>query len=301
MSKVSLSIFGLQKVYGDKESLRIAKQIGCDAVDFTLDNQDYRNKNSVYAGGEAAVREYYGALREYAESIGLEIGQTHGRGPGFKNKKEEDDALVENARLDVIATAALGARYCVIHTTTTIFMGPDAPAELMHELNYEMFRRILPYAREHGVIVCTETFGDATGLGCCDFFGNIDEFVKGYERVCAEEDFADWFKICMDTGHSNKARRYNNNPTAGEVIRRLGGNIVCLHLHDNDGLTDQHKIPMTGTIDWNDVFAALGEVGYSGNYNAEIVLTHFGKGFEVEEAAFCVKVMKNMLKEKGIA
>ena len=178
-------------------------------------------------------------------------------------------------------------------------MGPDAPSELMHKLNYDMFTRILPYAKECGVIVCTETFGDATGLGCCDFFGNIDEFVKGYEIVCAVGDFADWFKICMDTGHSNKAMRYNNNPAPADVIRRLGKNIVCLHLHDNDGLTDQHKIPMTGNINWSDVFDALSEVGYSGNYNAETVLTHFGKGFEVEEAAFCVKVMKNMLKEYG--
>ena len=38
------------------------------------------------------------------------------------------------------------------------------------------------------------------------------------------------------------------------------GHISTLHLHDNDTLTDQHKPPMTGCIDWNDVLDALDEV-----------------------------------------
>ena len=32
--KVSLSIGGLQRKYGDEEAIRFAKSIGCDAVDF---------------------------------------------------------------------------------------------------------------------------------------------------------------------------------------------------------------------------------------------------------------------------
>ncbi len=40
---------------------------------------------------------------------------------------------------------------------------------------------------------------------------------------------------------------------------------------------------------------AFDEVSYNGVYNCEIDLRHFGEDFCVEEAAFCVKVMKNML------
>lgn len=102
---------------------------------------------------------------------------------------------------------------------------------------------------------------------------------------------------CVDTGHSNKAVRFGQ-PSAGDVIRMLGGSISTLHLNDNDGVLDQHKIPMTGTIDWSDVLDALDEVGYSGIYNMELSLGHFGKGFEKEAARFAVKVMKNMLSER---
>ncbi|MBR4762233.1 MAG: hypothetical protein IK086_06320, partial [Clostridia bacterium] len=65
-----------------------------------------------------------------------------------------------------------------------------------------------------------------------------------------------------------------------------------------DTLTDQHKIPMTGTIDWKDVFDALDEIGYTGIYNMELALRHFGKDFQVETAEFAVKLMRYILKER---
>ena len=63
-------------------------------------------------------------------------------------------------------------------------------------------------------------------------------------------------------------------------------------------ITDQHKIPKTGCIDWDDVFAALDEVGYTGVYNMELNLRHFGEDMMEETAAFAVKVMRNILKER---
>lgn len=300
MKKISISIGRLQKIYGDRRALEIAAEIGCDAVDFNLTGIfDYRREGNVYAEGDAAVEAYFSELGAYAKSLGIEVWQTHGQIKGFVNDPVLDDALIENARLDCIATRALSARYCVVHTTTSIYMGANPDPALMHALNYDMFTRILPHARREGIVIATETFGDAPKLGCCDFFGNLHEFIKGYYRVLgAPEDYSDCFKVCMDTGHVHKATRFGN-PSVGDAIRLLGNNIVCLHLHDNDTVTDQHKIPFTCTIDWTDTLAALDEIGYRGVYNCEVALgKHFGPDFEIEEAAFCVKVMKNMLKDR---
>lgn len=300
MKKISISIGRLQTIYGDRRALEIAAEIGCDAVDFDLTGRfDYRKEGNLYGTGDAAIEAYFADLRAHAESLGIVIGQTHGRIKGFINDPEADDALIENARLDCLATAALGAPICVMHTTTSIHMGADADPALMQALNCDMFTRILPYARQYDVIVATETFGDAPKLGCCDFFGNLQEFIKGYHRVCgAAPELADHFKVCMDTGHVHKATRFGN-PSVGDAIRLLGGSIVCLHLHDNDTLTDQHKIPFTCTIDWDDTLAALDEIGYKGIYNAEVALGRtFGKGIEIDEAAFCVKVMQNVLNKE---
>ena len=296
--KISISIGVYQGQFGDKKALEIAKELGADAVDFHLVKQDHRKEDCVYSKGTDSVRAYYQALRDYAKEIGIEIAQTHGRISGFKNIKEEDDALVENGRLDCIATASLGAKHCVMHTATTIHHGPNADRTFMHQLNFDMYRRILPYAKQEGIKIATETFGDAAKFNCIDFFGDINEFVEGYERVASIKEYADSVCVCMDPGHSNKASRFNNNPKPGDVIRQLGSSIEVLHLNDNDTLTDQHKPPMTGCIDWNDLFDALEEIGYDGYYNMEINLKTFGLDFSIEYGRFSIKLMRQILKNR---
>ena len=301
MKKISsLSTFSLQVRYGDEEAIKIAGEIGAKAIDFsTFKLNDCRKPETVYGKGEGYVIEYYSRLRELADGLGVKICQTHGQVSGFDRDPEHNEAILKNARLDLLAAKALGSPVSVMHSVTTIRMGPDCPRETMQELNYSMFMQIAEMAKTEGILLATETFGDAPKFGCCDFFGNIDEFEESYLRV-RNSGFEDTFKICIDTGHSNKAMRFGN-PTPANVIRRLGrgGDIVCLHLNDNDTLTDQHKIPCTGCIAWNDVFDALDEVGYSGYYNMEVVLgKHFGENFLREEAEFAVKVMDYLLNER---
>ena len=297
--KVSFSTGVLQRKYGDRRALEIAAEIGADAVDFATfyfgsRTWDYREPSSIYSQGDDAVVQYCSELKKHADSLGLFICQTHGRGEGFVNKKDEDDAQVENARLDLLAASALGAPVCVVHNATTIHLGRDADPKLMRDLSFDQFTRMLPYAAQYRVKLATETFGDATRLDCIDFFGDVGEFLMTFNRIRAASEYGDWFTMCMDTGHTNKATRFGN-PKVGDVIRMLGKNITALHLNDNDTLTDQHKPPMTGTIDWKDTLNALEETGYSGVYNMELSLGHFGSGFEIETAAFAVKVMKHML------
>lgn len=297
--KIGFSIGGLQAIYGDKRALEIAAEIGADCVDFATDGfgastWDYRNPASIYAQGDEAIVEYYSELRKHAEGLGIWINQTHGRGDGFKNKKEEDDALVENARLDLLAASALGADTCVIHNVTSIFMGANPDPRLMRDLSFDQYMRMLPYAAKYGVKLATETFGDAVRYSSVDFFGDIKEFMMNYNRIKAASEHRDFYTTCVDTGHSNKAMRYGN-PTPADVIRMIGRDISVLHLNDNDTFTDQHKIPMTGCIDWNDVLNALDEVGYKGVYNLELNLRNFGDGMEIEMAAFGLKVLRHML------
>ena len=301
--KVSISTGALQRTYGTKEALRIAKEIGADGVDFGLDlflqnprPYDVRNPESIYCKSDEEIIAFFTEIREYADSLGLKICQTHGRFKGLINDKAIDDILIENIRRDILATSALGASACVIHTIATPHIGPQ-PDELMYQLNLQLFTTVIPYAKEYGIKVATETFGDAEQYQMCDFFGNLDHFVKGFEDVCAVEDFKDYFTICVDTGHSNKAVLYDQ-PSSADVIRRLGKNISVLHLNDNNKLKDQHKIPMTGDLDWKDIMDALEEVGYDGYYNMELNLGWFGPDMMIETAAFAIKVMRNMLESR---
>lgn len=309
MAKIGLSIIHLQEKYGDREALRIAKESGADAVDFGLENfagrYDYRRADSVYALPEQEFCAYFTGLKEYADELGLIISQTHGRGPGFLNIPAEDDAFVENARLDCYATRLLGAPVCVIHAVTTM-KHMDATPEFMRKLNFEMFSRILPYAKQYDIKIATETFGDIHGGACCDFFGNIDEFVRAYEQICAIGDNKKYFTVCMDTGHTNKATKFNQNPQVPEAIRRIGSDITVLHINDNTTLCDQHLLPFVGprdidgTIDWDATIDALQEIGYHGVYNMELCLPRYGEEVMPEFCRFAVTVLRNFLRKKGI-
>ncbi len=295
--KVSISTHRFQDFFGDCEALEIAKRIGADGVDFNTCNStfDYRKPQSIYSKSDDEIYEYFRGLKKIADKLDIEIFQTHGRITGYKNDPKEDEACLLNARLDCIAASAMEVKACIIHSVSTISMGPETPPEVMRDINFKMFNDILKYAKQYNVNIATETFGDSPPHNCCDFFGNINEFIATYDRICSVGDNAKYLSVCVDTGHSNKAMRYNN-PTPGDVIRMLGGNVSTLHLHDNDTLTDQHKIPLTGTIDWKDVLNALDEVGYAGAYNLELALRDFGNNLIIDEAEFAIKVMREMLR-----
>ncbi|MCI8442746.1 MAG: sugar phosphate isomerase/epimerase [Provencibacterium sp.] len=297
--KVSIALGGLQRIYGDHRALEIAAQIGADAVDFNLTDRqwDYRDPDSVYSRSDDEISAYFEGLCSRAKELGLQIGQTHGRMCSYFGDPGQDEAAIRNARLDCLATRALHAPFCVMHGVSSSVMGREADPQQMRDTCFSVFRQILPFARKYEVILATETFGHCAAAGCCDFFGNIDEFQAIYERICKDRENAGYFAVCMDTGHCNHAVPYGNPPPQ-EVIRRLGKKIACLHLHDNDGRSDQHKIPMTGTIDWEAVFDALEETGYSGSYNLELHLDQFGPGFEIETAAFAVRLMRNLLSRR---
>lgn len=297
--KVSLSTFNLQYHFGDIRALEIAREIGCDAVDFNLyeDAYDVRNPDSIYSKSDDEIIAYFSTLKAKADDLGLTIAQTHGRGSTFRFDEDFNKATMENARLDCLATKILGAPVTVFHTVSNIATGPDADKQWMRDTAFELFNTFLAYAKQYGVMIATETFGDAPDYGICNQFGYADEFIESYKRIASYGDNADYFKICVDTGHSNKASRFGN-PLAPEVIRMCGSNIACLHLNDNDTIKDQHKIPMTGTINWNDVFDALDEVGYNGYYNMELNLTNFGLTMMIEAGAFAVKLMKDILNRR---
>ena len=306
MIKIGLSTGTLQLYYGDFEALRVAKKAGADTVDFDLSQKDYQKENCIYSKSEEEFVKYFTDLKTYANSIGLEFSQTHGRLPGFKNEKNHDEALIKNARLDCWATALLGAPTCVIHAVTTMFHMEES-AEFMHALNFDMFSKILPFAKEFNVKVATETFGDVHGGAKCDFFGNNCEFIKSYKYTKEMlPEYADYFTVCMDTGHTNKATKFNNNPQVPQAIREIGSDITVLHLNDNTTDCDQHMIPfvkkmyqkVAGTIDWDATFDALDEIGYNGVYNMELSLDRYGDEVMLETSTLAVATLRNFISKR---
>ena len=292
---IGISTFTLQSLYGDIRALEIANEIGADAVDFSIDSQSCAKPESIYSKSDDEITAYYKTVKEKADELGLIISQTHGRLRIYWGEEEKNITALKDARIDCMVTKTLGAPYTVMHSIATSITGPDADPVFMHDLCYDTIDTILGYAKQYDVMLAVETMGDAPVYGCCDFFGYFTEFKKSFERLYLNSANADRLVCCIDTGHVNKAYRFEGNPPPAEFIRGMGSAVRCLHLNDNNKLTDQHKIPMTGDIDWKDVLKALDEVGYDGIYNLELNLKNFGPGFEIQSAKFAVELMNFIL------
>ena len=283
MKRIGLSIGALQARYGVERALEICAESGFDAVDFNLKSYG-REEFPVYRDGPDAVLEHFSKIGDYAKKLGLEIGQTHGR---TRIAKEDEDfcrRMEWVSQMDLLATSALGASVCVIHSVTTKAF-PNATAEFMHQKNLSFFQSLAPYAEQYGVDFALETFGDAevNGGRVIDFFGDSRELKKSFDAIRSPRKV-----ICLDTGHTNKAcsvggRDGEKVPGVMETICLFGKDIKALHLNDNNGFTDQHLPPlyqMEGGVKWSEVYDALEEIGYQGIYNFELSLANFGAGAE---------------------
>jgi len=78
---------------------------------------------------------------------------------------------------------------------------------------------------------------------------------------------SEWFIGCLDIGHA-----YVVDEDPASFIESLGANrLQSMHLHDVDGINDNHTLPYQGKIDWESVMRALARIGYTGELNYEAV------------------------------
>jgi sugar phosphate isomerase/epimerase len=82
--------------------------------------------------------------------------------------------------------------------------------------------------------------------------------------------------LCFDTGHANMV------PGQLEKLYSYKDRLISIHLHDNDGLNDQHKIPFTGSITWDIVTKFIAGSSYDKCVNLEVVIHESGFDDEIQ-------------------
>ena len=75
------------------------------------------------------------------------------------------------------------------------------------------------------------------------------------------------FGFCFDSGHHNARKSFAPET---DLFARFGHRLMALHLHDNDGTGDQHRLPFDGNIDWPATMRQIAQSGYQGNLHLEI-------------------------------
>lgn len=153
MADVSLCIAEFQWKYGDQRALELAHELGLSYVDFDLSSHSVQKENDRYAvDSPEEIEAYYTALRQYGESIGVRVAQTHGRIRAYRlGESDFNEGQRLSARLDLLATRALGSLHTADGGRTVDFFGDTE--EFIHA--YEEFKAIPAYA-EH-LCVCMDT------------------------------------------------------------------------------------------------------------------------------------------------
>lgn len=287
--KISISSGFLQHMFGNERALEICKKSGFDAVDFDLDL--YGNGDDIYSASEDEFCTFFEKARKKSDELGIEIVQTHGRMNNLMINEDENQKFYRNVPKDFHASSILGAQACVVHCSSYINCGYSVSEEDMHRINQSGYKYIVPFAEKYGVKVALETFGKVTvnGVSGPDLFADINKMKREYDSIDTKMK-----TFCFDSGHANCATPFFPEMTLPKAIDCFGKDITLLHLHDNNRMSDQHLIPGTGAIRWQQIFAALLDNGYNGTYNFEIALYPFRSVIE-DAMIFLAKYLRNFV------
>ncbi|MDD3107005.1 MAG: sugar phosphate isomerase/epimerase [Bacilli bacterium] len=138
----------------------------------------------------------------------------------------------------------LGIPTVIFHVSST------ANPPKMNEIGLQRFAQLLKMCEEYHINLALEN------LRRLDY---IDFLFEKYPST--------YLKFCFDSGHANA---FTNN-IAAFPWHKYQDKLYCLHLHDNNGLRDQHLPPFDGNINWKMLMHDLKKCSYQGPLTAEVV------------------------------
>ncbi len=146
--------------------------------------------------------------------------------------------------------------------TITIHMGKftdfSVPVSKYVDATHASLEYLLPYAEKYGITICIENVWYPTS--------ETSVLLDTINRFNSPN-----LGICLDAGHYNimsgkfkdpANRMWGTHPNSEpewspDMIERLHPHITICHIHDNNGIADQHYIPGDGNIEWDVIIPKL--------------------------------------------
>ena len=252
--RISTEIRSIAAITGEEKAVEYVAKAGFDAWDFSMSpmckfvwaTQSVEPSDHPLAGND--YLKFARKLKKIGLDNGIKCNQSHAPQPTYI---KEVRSYLKRA---IECTAEAGGEICVIH--------PDNFKSA--EENAEMYRELLPFAKECNVKIATENmFGRNKVTNRLDAHacGLPLDFKKHLDLISD-----DYFVACVDIGHSEIE---SIGTSCVEMLRTLGDKVKALHIHDNDKANDLHQIPFSGSIDFNEVLKTLKEINYRGDFTLE--------------------------------
>jgi len=219
------------------------KKHGITATEFSIEHAaTLLGKDDVVSAGKS--------FADFARKEGFDVSQGHlWHDCEFCAYTEHYERLLDW----LILFDAMGIRNAVLHPDR--LLGTDMTFEEKLELNIKRLNDLAAFMKARGMKmrICLENLKKV--------WVTIDDMTALTDRLDP-----DYFGVCLDTSHLHLCGGDNV-----DFIRRAGDRLHALHIGDNDGSGDQHRMPYSvGAIDFMGVLSALREVGYDGLFNMEI-------------------------------
>jgi sugar phosphate isomerase/epimerase len=202
---------------------------------------------------------HFRELRRRADDLGLAFAQIHGFSFDFCSSEADLAAGLERAKRSVGFAAILGVGQYVFHTSSRPWGEEPGVYDAVRERNRDVVGQLADTASSLGLGIAVENTWDHPGPW--RRFGTT----VGELLWLAEQTDPATVGVCWDTGHAHIA-----GLDQYRAIKALGPHLRAMHIQDNDGSGDQHRLPYEGTIDWPALLRALREIGYQGAFNLEV-------------------------------
>ncbi len=268
--KIAASSLWLETKYGYEKAFRMMKEAGFDAVDYGIDdwvNDDADIKKSpCYRLSDEELEVHFTKVYEAAREAGIEIAQTHALfGP--RAERAFPELFKEVTERSIWATSLLHCKYIVVHPNATLGRKFDEEYDECHAYNLEFYRSLIPALKKYGVKLAIEPmWSEDNGKICATVCSRPEEILQFIDELGS-----DCFCSCPDIGHFALTESSTGDSPAA-ALRKLGKTVQITHVHEVDGVKDNHTAPYTfpKTMDWDSILAAFRDIGYDGVLNFEV-------------------------------
>ena len=278
--KISTEINSISRLVGPHKAIELIAKAGFDAWDFSMFDMARFVKgtdnimDSDHPLHSANYASFAKELRKVGEDCGIICNQSHAP---FPSRGTEMMYYLKRA---IECTAIAGGDICVIHPNNN----------KTAEENAEMYFELLPTAKEYGVRIATENMwnwdkeADHAKVAACSHHNDFKAHIEAVNDP--------YFVACLDIGH---AAMKGLDTSVKDMILTLGDDLAALHIHDNDLWHDNHTIPGSMDIDFNEMVECLHKIGYSGYFTLEAEA--HAKNFTEETALECAKQLADKVRE----
>ena len=270
--------------FGLPEAVRLIGAAGFDAADISMFDDEW-NQWMFADGFGPRVLEVKRAARE----AGIVLNQAHAPFPTMKDGDAEfNEKRMAQVKRSIEIAGMLEVRNIVVH--------PVVFKKQMKAKNLTMYRELQSAAQKAGVRIALENMwgrDNRRNVICKNVCSDAESLAEYFDALDP-----DLFSVCLDLGHIGLVGDYEVG-----TIKKLGAKrLKCLHVHDTDYRNDLHTLPWCGRLPWQEIMAALGEIGYTGDltFEADNFIAHTPKTLIPSALRYMHDVGRELIRMTGL-